>query len=188
MPCIQQGYLYKNATGGVMKHAFIATIVALALLAACSYQGEFGGAINKTGTIGGNDGQSGTIGDKPPSRDCEKEPGMNCPMYAPPAPGWCSDGVITPRGPDENCCARPPECVREMVPITKEQCEAARGHFNECGSACRTSTDPNAPCTLQCVQYCECGGIAGFGCPDGYTCADYMPPGAADAMGVCKRV
>jgi hypothetical protein len=39
---------------------------------------------------------------------------------------------------------------------------------------------------MQCVHQCECGGIAGFGCPTGYTCTDYLPKGAADAMGVCK--
>jgi hypothetical protein len=42
-----------------------------------------------------------------------------------------------------------------------------------------------------CVQYCECGGIAGFGCPDGYECTDYLPKDkdgnpVPDAMGICK--
>jgi len=69
--------------------------------------------------------------------------------------------------------------------ITKELCESARGHWNECASACRGAL-LDQPCTLQCVQECECGGIAGFGCPSGYECMDYLPAGAADAMGVCK--
>ena len=69
--------------------------------------------------------------------------------------------------------------------MTKGLCEAARGSWNECASACRDAT-LDQPCTLQCVQECECGGIAGFGCPEGYACTDYLPKGAADAMGVCK--
>ncbi len=69
--------------------------------------------------------------------------------------------------------------------MTKELCQSARGSWNECASACRDAT-LDQPCTLQCVQECECGGIAGFGCPEGYACTDYLPKGAADAMGVCK--
>jgi hypothetical protein len=72
-----------------------------------------------------------------------------------------------------------------VEPLTKELCEAARGLWNECGSACRGAPEGTA-CIMMCVQYCECGGIAGFGCPDGYGCTDYLPKGAADAMGICK--
>jgi|GEM_PF-7072724 len=35
---------------------------------------------------------------------------------------------------------------------------------------------------------CQCAGIAGFSCPPGWVCTDLEPEGAADAMGVCKRV
>ncbi len=74
--------------------------------------------------------------------------------------------------------------VTSPQPLTKELCESARGHWDECGSACRD--DPNARiCTMNCVQYCYCGGIAGFGCPSGYECTDYLPKGADDAMGIC---
>ena len=75
--------------------------------------------------------------------------------------------------------------------ITKGMCDAARGHWNECGSACR-GAPPDTPCVMMCVQYCECGGIAGFGCPAGYMCSDYLPkyPDGSpvpDAMGICRQ-
>ena len=69
--------------------------------------------------------------------------------------------------------------------LDETTCEAANGHWNECGSACRGAA-PDTLCTMQCVQYCECGGFAGFGCPEDYYCTDYLPEGAADAMGICK--
>lgn len=74
------------------------------------------------------------------------------------------------------------ECNAQQM--TKEFCESAGGYFNECASACRGSPE-GTPCTMQCVQQCECGGIAGFSCPQGYICTDYLPKGAVDAMGVC---
>ncbi len=75
--------------------------------------------------------------------------------------------------------------------LTKEMCEQARGHWNDCGSACR-GAPPGTVCITVCVAYCECGGIAGFGCPDGYECSDYLPTDkngnpVPDAMGVCKK-
>jgi hypothetical protein len=71
--------------------------------------------------------------------------------------------------------------------LTRESCEAARGHWNECGSACRGQPEGTI-CTLQCVPMCMCGGIAGFGCPQGFTCTDYLPsPTTPDAMGVCRK-
>lgn len=75
--------------------------------------------------------------------------------------------------------------------ITQEMCDAARGHWNECGSACRGAPEGTA-CIMMCVQYCECGGIAGFGCPPGYLCTDYLPKypngdPVPDAMGICRK-
>ncbi|MGV8085146.1 MAG: hypothetical protein ACP5N9_02730 [Candidatus Bilamarchaeum sp.] len=71
--------------------------------------------------------------------------------------------------------------------ITKAMCDSAGGHWNSCGSACRGAPEGTA-CTKQCVQYCECGGIAGFVCPAGFVCTDYLPsPSTPDAMGVCKK-
>lgn len=76
--------------------------------------------------------------------------------------------------------------------LTKELCEGARGHWNDCGSACR-GAPPGTVCITVCVAYCECGGIAGFGCPDGYECSDYLPTDkngnpVPDAMGICKKI
>jgi hypothetical protein len=34
-----------------------------------------------------------------------------------------------------------------------------------------------------CEAMCECGGIAGFGCPDGYTCL--LSGKVADEIGKC---
>ena len=71
--------------------------------------------------------------------------------------------------------------------MTQLLCSNAKGHWNSCGTpeACR---DPRVDrvCPQVCTQYCECGGIAGFGCPTGYFCTEYEPVGAADAMGLCK--
>ena len=86
--------------------------------------------------------------------------------------------------------SKPP--VVDATGITKEMCENARGHWNECGSACRGAPEGTA-CIMMCVMYCECGGIAGFGCPPGYVCTDYLPKypngdPVPDAMGICKKV
>ena len=62
--------------------------------------------------------------------------------------------------------------------ITKEMCDAARGHWNECGSACR-GAPPDTPCVMMCVQYCECSSSAK--CPQGYACGDFVK-----GTGVCK--
>jgi len=83
-----------------------------------------------------------------------------------------------------NCEFAP--CPSITAPMTKELCRSARGSWNECASACRGAPEGTA-CTLQCVQQCECGGIAGFGCPAEYHCTDYLPVGSADAMGVCRK-
>lgn len=68
--------------------------------------------------------------------------------------------------------------------LTQELCEGARGHWDDCGSACR-GAPKGTMCPAYCVQMCMCGGIAGFGCPAGYECGDYLPKGADDAMGIC---
>ncbi|MFA6330055.1 MAG: hypothetical protein WCX64_05240, partial [Candidatus Micrarchaeia archaeon] len=71
--------------------------------------------------------------------------------------------------------------------ITKEMCENAKGNWNECSSACR-NLGPDQSCIQVCGQECECGGFAGFGCPEGYACMDYFPNNETpDAMGVCRK-
>ena len=69
--------------------------------------------------------------------------------------------------------------------ITAQSCQAARGHWNECSSRCRLDNagKPGTVCPDLCEPLCECGGIAGFGCPTGFTCR--LPPGTADAFGYC---
>ncbi len=66
---------------------------------------------------------------------------------------------------------------REM---TRGLCFAWGGRWNDCGSACRGAPEGTA-CTLQCEQYCECGGAEGYACPDGYFCTDRI-----EGVGVCK--
>ena len=65
--------------------------------------------------------------------------------------------------------------------ITKQQCDDAYGHWNECGSPCAgTGSDF---CIEMCQVQCECSGIAGFGCPEGFKCR--LSGKIADEMGVC---
>ncbi len=87
-------------------------------------------------------------------------------------------------------CDAKQKCLRvweEECPITENVCTEAGGNWNECSSKCRLDNQGNegAACTLECQQLCECGGIAGFECPEGYTCK--MPAGIADALGYCER-
>lgn len=97
----------------------------------------------------------------------------------------CPDGTVVGReGAD---CHFAPCPANGTLAMTKGLCESARGSWNGCASACRGAPE-NTACTLQCVQQCECGGIDGFGCPQGYECKDYLPAGAADAMGVCRKI
>lgn len=117
-----------------------------------------------------------------------------CIAVLPPANGTGPPPVITnttPPGPNATNASNPPGPTNPAG-LTKEICEQARGHWNECGSACR-GAPPETPCIMMCVQYCECGGIAGFGCPDGYECTDYLPKDklgnpVPDAMGICKKI
>lgn len=84
------------------------------------------------------------------------------------------------------CAASPPQDGGGTA-ITREMCQQAGGHWNECGSACR-GEPPGTACPAVCVFYCECGGIAGFKCPSGYVCTDYLPGNdTPDAMGICRK-
>jgi len=70
-------------------------------------------------------------------------------------------------------------------PITAASCQAAHGHWNECSSRCRLDNTGRTgiACPALCEALCECGGIAGYGCPQGYSCR--TPAGVADALGYC---
>jgi len=65
--------------------------------------------------------------------------------------------------------------------ITKQQCKETNGFWNECGSPC-AGTDADY-CVQVCQVQCECNGIAGFGCPEGFKCR--LSGKIADEMGVC---
>lgn len=68
--------------------------------------------------------------------------------------------------------------------ITKQQCVEAGGHWNTCGSPCAgTGADF---CIEMCQVQCECSGIAGFNCPEGYKCR--LSGKIADEMGVCVKI
>ena len=79
-----------------------------------------------------------------------------------------------------------PSFVEQSPPtLTAESCHAARGHWTECGSRCQLDNTGKTgiACPTICEALCECGGIAGFGCPEGYICR--LPAGIADALGYC---
>ena len=65
--------------------------------------------------------------------------------------------------------------------ITKIQCMEAGGHWNECGSPC-AGTGAEM-CIQVCKVQCECGGIAGFACPEGFECR--LSGKIVDEIGVC---
>ncbi len=65
--------------------------------------------------------------------------------------------------------------------ITKELCNSGGGNWNDCSSPC-IGTDAEM-CIEVCVAQCECGGIAGFNCPEGYKCR--LSGKIADEMGAC---
>ena len=65
--------------------------------------------------------------------------------------------------------------------ISKKQCDDAGGHWNECGSPCAgTGADF---CIEMCQVQCECLGIAGFSCPEGFKCR--LSGKIVDEIGVC---
>ena len=67
--------------------------------------------------------------------------------------------------------------------ISEKQCKDAGGSWNECGSPC-AGTDAEV-CIQMCRTQCECGGIAGFSCPQGYNCK--LSGKIVDEMGVCVK-
>lgn len=69
-----------------------------------------------------------------------------------------------------------------VMQITPEICQQAGGNWNECGNVC-TGYGPDCIGIAVCNPQCECGGIAGFTCPDGYECR--LSGKIADEMGVC---
>jgi len=94
----------------------------------------------------------------------------------------CHDGTVVVReGPD---CEFAP-CPSQGM--TEELCSSASGNWNECSSRCRLANQgrDDITCIAVCESLCECAGIAGFACPEGYTCE--APSGIADALGYCVK-
>jgi hypothetical protein len=86
-------------------------------------------------------------------------------------PRQCSDGTNT---------------FTETLEMTGEFCTSYGGNWNECSNKCMLDNQgkQGVACTMQCEALCECGGIAGFNCPPGYSCK--LPDAIiADALGYC---
>lgn len=77
------------------------------------------------------------------------------------------------------------EITEETEAMNQNLCEKAGGNWNTCSNKCRLDSQGKTGvfCTMQCEQLCECGGITGYGCPDGYEC---KTPGLPDALGYCR--
>ena len=91
---------------------------------------------------------------------------------------FCGDNICQ-ENEKENCAA---DCGG-FGGMTKLQCIDAGGNWNDCGSPC-AGTDAEF-CIQVCSPQCECGGIAGFNCPNGYKCR--LTGKIADELGVCIR-
>ena len=92
----------------------------------------------------------------------------------------CGDNICDNSEKEKDSC--PKDCG-SVKSITPEQCEEAGGKWNECGSACAGTG------AEMCIQVCksqsDCGGIAGFRCPEGLKCR--LSRKIADEIGVCVR-
>jgi uncharacterized protein len=106
-----------------MKYLIIA--ITLLLLVACQRQAEIanpaavycleiGGQIEIVADEAGERGicvlQEGTRCDEWDLFRGECAECATCPLYTPPPPGWCNDGVIVPAEPDDCGCIGPPSC------------------------------------------------------------------------------
>ena len=92
---------------------------------------------------------------------------------------FCGDNICQDNEKESGCAA---DCGG-FEGITKLQCTDGGGDWNDCGSHC-AGTDAEF-CIQVCSSQCECGGIAGFKCPDGYKCR--LTVKMADELGVCIR-
>ena len=92
---------------------------------------------------------------------------------------FCGDNVCQDNEKENGCKA---DCGG-FEGITKKQCAYAKGKWNECGSPC-AGTGAEF-CVQVCSEQCECGGIAGFGCPKDFKCR--LSGKIADEMGVCVK-
>ncbi|MBI2541796.1 hypothetical protein HYV80_03755 [Candidatus Woesearchaeota archaeon] len=101
------------------------------------------------------------------------------PQESPKIEPFCGDDICQ-AGEEESGCK---EDCGGFEGIAKLQCAKSGGSWNDCGSPCiGTGADI---CIQVCSPQCECSGIAGFNCPDGYKCR--LTGRIADEMGVCIR-
>ena len=105
---------------------------------------------------------------------------MSCkPQEEPKKEPFCGDNVCQDNEKESGCKA---DCGG-FGGITKQQCIAAKGSWNDCGSPC-AGTGAEF-CIQVCQSQCECGGIAWFKCPEGYKCR--LSGKIADEIGVCVK-
>lgn len=100
---------------------------------------------------------------------------------------YCAEYADSYRGNEtSSVCSVDKPCTANNLTLNNETCTAARGHWNECGSKCAIDNQGKTGivCAQVCDAICECGGIAGFGCPNGFSCN--IPQGIVDAMGYCR--
>jgi len=91
---------------------------------------------------------------------------------------FCGDNLC--QGDEKQSC--PADCGG-VGGITRLQCTQAKGNWNDCGSPC-AGTGAEF-CVQVCSPQCECSGIAGFKCPEGYKCR--LSGKIADELGVCIK-
>ena len=92
---------------------------------------------------------------------------------------FCGDDVCQDNEKESGCAA---DCGG-FEGITKLQCTQAKGSWDDCGSPC-AGTGAEF-CIQVCSPQCECGGIAGFKCPNGFKCR--LSEKIADEIGVCVK-
>ena len=92
---------------------------------------------------------------------------------------FCGDNVCQDNEKESGCKS---DCGG-FGGITKMQCADAKGNWNDCGSPC-AGTGAEM-CIQVCSPQCECGGIAGFGCPHGFKCR--LSGKIADDIGACVK-
>ena len=95
------------------------------------------------------------------------------------------DTIVSPPNDPNNDVVSDPDSDDYVgfAGITEKQCTDANGYWNTCGSPCAgTNADF---CIEICQVQCECSGIAGFGCPEGFKCR--LSGGIADELGVCVK-
>ncbi len=79
----------------------------------------------------------------------------------------------------------PIEATSTGFVLNQTSCEAAKGHWIDCGSPCHGKGAE--VCIQMCEPQCLCGGIAGWQCPVSLVCTDYEPSSTTtDALGVCR--